>query len=325
MTHDVHDVRAFIRSWDDFYITGHVHPDGDAIGACFALGLALEKMGKRVRVILEPYHSRYNIIPGRHLIYNGEEFRPDATLICLDCADLTRLTPFARAISDSVEHTLCIDHHYSNTNFSRYNYVDSTCSSTCEMVYRILDKFIDLDQDIACGIYAGMVSDTGGFRYSATSQDTLEIASQLIALGVPFTEIYTELVHLRTYTEVRLLSRIIESCHRSQDAKIVHVCVPLSMMTGLNDAPDATIDNLDGVVEFLLNIRRAEVSLLVYERSPGKAKISLRSRNINVGAIARHFGGGGHQLAAGASVDGDIYEIHSRVLPLIEKVLKEVN
>ena len=338
MTHDIHEVRDFIHARDNFYIAGHIHPDGDSIGACFGLGLALKKIGKNVRVLIGPYHSKYNVIPGSPLIYNAFENAPLApenaplvadgfALICVDCADIGRLeVPIQQLAKDRFEDTLCIDHHYSNTNFARYNYVDGTASSTCEMVYRILGGFMELDRDIATALYSGMVTDTGGFRHSSTSQETLRATADLTSVGIPFQEIYRELINLRTYTEVKLLARVLEECRRSEDAAIVHVCVPLSMLEGFEGTQNASTQDLEGIVEFLLNIRRAKVSLLVYERVGGGAKISLRSRRVNVGAIAQQFGGGGHQLAAGAAVeDGDIYEIRDKVLPLISEALEEKN
>lgn len=325
MTHDANEVRAIIRVMNRFYITGHTNPDGDSIGSCFGLGLALEKMGKEVRVLLEPFHPKYNVIPGTHLIYDGDSHYDDAVLICVDCADLGRIKGVARELVDTLKHTVCIDHHYSNTHFAEYNFVDATASSTCEMVYRVIGTLVELDKDIASALYAGMISDTGGFRHAATSQDTLRAASQLTALGIPFSDIYRELVHLRTYTELKILARVLDTCSRTEDAQVVHACVPQSMMVGLEGTPDATTQDLEGVVEFLLNIRRAKVSLLVYERGNGEVKVSLRSRTINVGAIAQYFGGGGHQLAAGATLKGDVYEVRDKVLPMIQDAINQSN
>ena len=326
MTHDVQEIRAFIREHDNFYIAGHVNPDGDSIGACFGLGLALEKMGKKVSVLIESYHSKYDVIPGRHLICNTldiPEQRDNIALICVDCADLCRLADKARVLAERINDTICIDHHFSNTQFAKLNFVDSKCSSACEMVYRLLNDFVDLNKDIASAIYAGMVSDTGGFRHSATSEDTLQVSAKLIGLGIPFTEIYTEAIHLRTYTETKLLARILDACKRSEDAQIIYACVPIEMMKNFEDTPDAAVYDLEGIVEYLLNIRGTSVSLLVYEQGRGNAKVSLRSRRINVGAIAQQLGGGGHHLAAGASLSGDIYAVRDKALTLIEKALKE--
>jgi len=323
MTHDVQKIRGLIKERDSFYITGHINPDGDSIGACFGLGLALQKMGKVARVLLDPFHPKYNVIPGRHLMDNNADIDESFVLICVDCADAGRLS--SPKLIEILSDTVCIDHHYSNTHFAKYNFVDGIASSACEMVHRILDGFVELDLDIASALYAGMISDTGGFRHNATSKDTLQAAAKLMATGIPFTEIYTELVHLRSYTEVKLLGRVLDCCCRSTDGRIVHVCVTKAMRSGLEGAPDATIQDLEGVVEYLLNIRGTDVSLLIYDRGHNdEVKISLRSRSINVGAIAQHFGGGGHKLAAGATVKGsglDLYALRDKVLHLVQQAL----
>ena len=304
---------------DHFYIAGHTNPDGDCIGACFSLGLALEKMGKRVRVLLEPFHHKYDIIPGQHFIDEGiDQPSGDAVLICVDCADIDRLKGRARILMETIACTINIDHHFSNTQFAKYNYIDDKASSTCEMIYRILDGFIEVDKGIASALYAGMISDTGGFRHGATSQGTLQAAGKLTALGIPFTEIYTELLHLRSYTEVKLLGRVLDACRRSECGSVVHACVTKAMMIGFEDAPDAVIQDLEGMIDHLINIRGAKVALLVYDCCrDDEVKVSLRSREVNVGAVAQRLGGGGHHLAAGATVKGDIFEVRDRVLRLI--------
>lgn len=325
MTHDIHELMAFINEQENFYITGHINPDGDSIGSCFGLGLALEKLGKNVHVFMEPFHSKFDVIPGKHLMWDGIDNTkspvPDSVLICVDCADIGRLSDKAKELAETLPYSICIDHHYTNTNFAMYNFVDGTASSACEMVYRLLDSFVDLDKDIASALYAGMVSDTGGFRHAATSQDTLDVASKLMSLGIPFTELYTELVHLRSFTEVKLLARILGSCIRIKDGQVVYACVTNETMTNFEDAPDASPQDMEGVVETLLNIRNARVSLLVYDRGGGEVKVSLRSRDVNVGAIAQHLGGGGHQLAAGATIKGSVFEVKDKILPLILEAL----
>lgn len=327
MTHTVDEVRKFIQEHDKFYIAGHINPDGDSIGSCFGLGLALIKLGKTVKVLMGSYHSKYNVIPGKELVCEEPPSSEEGyALICVDCADIGRLEGHVHELALNIfDRTLCVDHHYSNTSFAKYNYVDGTASSTCEMVYRILDGFAELDIAIASAIYSGMVSDTGGFRHAATSEDTLKVSSKLTAIGIPFTTLYTELIHLRTYTELKILAKVLDACDRCYDASVVHVCVPKSMRHDLEDTPPAATHDLEGIVEYLLNIRRAKVSLLLYELDgeQNQVKISLRSRTINVGAIAQHFGGGGHKLAAGATVTGNIYEIRDTALSVIKKAIDD--
>jgi len=330
----INKIRTLIRESSHFYIAGHTNPDGDCIGACFALGLALEKIGKKARVLLEPFHHKYNVIPGQHLMYTqgtvcgpGEPCLqwPETVLICVDCADKGRLSGNAKTMAEALPCIISIDHHYSNTYFADYNYVDGKASSTCELIYRILDGFVSLDQDIATALYAGIVGDTGGFRYDSTSQGTLQAIGNLVALDIPFTDIYTELLHRRSYTEIKLFARVLEACRRNTEGSVIYACVTRQMMTGFEDAPDATTQDLEGMVESLLNVRGAKVALLVYDCSTdgdakdGEVKVSLRSRKVNVGAIAQQLGGGGHHLAAGATVKGDIFEVCDKALSLIYK------
>jgi len=321
----MNDIVDLLLQRDNFYISGHVGPDGDSIGACFGLGLALEKMGKKVQIMLETIHPRFDVIPGRHLL--EEKLADGEVLICLDCADITRLPKGCKKLAEKLECTLNIDHHYTNTNFAKHNLVDSEASSTCEMIYHLLEFFSERDFDlwdknIASAVYAGMVSDTGGFRFNATSQDTLKAVGKLINMDIPFTEIYTEMVHMRSYTELKLLARVLENTQLAKDGRIVYCCVNEEMMKNFNNnAPDATSQDLEGVVELLLNVRGAEISFLVYDRDEGEAKISLRSRGVNVAEVAKKFGGGGHQLAAGATVKKkdllNVSEIGWQVLNLL--------
>ena len=347
MVNNVNEIRSLIQKSKYFYITGHTNPDGDSIGACFGLGLALKKMGKKVRVLLEPFHHKYDVIPGQHLMYMAQKVEipqvtisqrtvcgqkdvdqaqdsdlcliwTEAVLICVDCADINRLTDCYKTLAQDLSYIISIDHHYSNTHFANHNFVDEQASSTCEMIYRILDGFVELDQNIAAALYAGIAGDTGGFRYSSTSQDTMQIAGKLISFDIPFTDIYTELLHRRSYTEVKLLERVLANCLLSAEGTVIHACVTQEMMTGFEGAPDATPQDLDGMVEYLLNIRGAKIALLVYDCChDGDIKVSLRSRNVNVGSIAQQLGGGGHHLAAGATVKGDIFQIRDKVLSLI--------
>jgi len=315
------EIRKVIMDGEDFYITGHVNPDGDSVGASFALGLALEKLGKRVRVHLKPpYSEKYNIIPGQHLM-RKRKLRDTAILICVDCADVNRLNEKCKKLATTLSCVINIDHHHTNTNFGSLNFVDGNASSASEMVYRLLDTFVGLslglsleaDKDIASALYAGILCDTGGFRFSSTSADTLNIVSRLVSFGIDFTDIYVELMHMRSYTEVKLLAKVFESAELSSDGRIIHSCVSQDMMTAVN----AKSQDLEGLVEQMLNTKGVEISLLVYDKGKGEAKISLRSRSADISEIAKKFGGGGHKLAAGANVKGDIYEIREQVLGLL--------
>jgi len=303
------EIRKLLMQHDNFYITSHINPDGDAIGSCFGLGLALQKIGKNVQVLLEPFQSRFDIIPGKGLL--SKKAFSGGVLILLDCSNADRISPQHQILTESLP-SINIDHHYTNTNFAKVNYVDGNASSACELVYRLLDGFIDLDSDIAAALYSGMVSDTGGFRFSSTSPKTLQAASHLTSYGIDFTTIYTELMLIRSFAEIKLLAKVLENAEVK--GNVMHVCVDKEM---IKSVPNALSRDVEGIVEMMLNTRDIEISVLLYEKENGEIKISLRSRSTNVGEVAKKFGGGGHHLAAGANAKGNIYEIREQVLSLL--------
>ena len=295
-------IRALMRLRDDFVITGHVNPDADAVGSCYGLALALMKMGKRCRVVLDAYSSKMDIIPGQYLRYTGplDTLNPQV-FFCLDCGDVNRLGA-ARLLLDKAGETVCVDHHATNTGFARHNYLDGDASSASELVYRLIHTEVDLDREIASALYAGMIMDTGGFRYSATTRETLHVAGELVALGIPFTDIYTELYHQHTYTELKLRGRVLMDCVRCCGDRVIYACVTQAMMREIN----ASWHDLEGVVEYLLNTKGAAVSILFSEREGTEVKASFRSTRIDVGKIAYKLGGGGHMMAAGCNLRRNI-------------------
>jgi len=311
-------ILKLLRENDDFVVAGHVNPDGDAVGACYGLALALEAENKNVKVFLEPYAARFEIIPGRRLLYEGsiDALQPKV-MLCVDCGEAERLGR-ARPLYEKAEITACIDHHMTNKGFATYNFIEPSASSASEMVYKMISPGYELNSEIASALYAGIVWDTDGFRFDSVSPETLRITSELISYGIPFTEIYAELLHRKTYIEAKLFGKIMDSLETRHEGKIMYACVTRAMLKELK----ATAQNLDGVVESLLNIRGAEVSLLLYEKSSKDVKASFRSRSINVGRIAEELGGGGHRLAAGCSVTGEISDICGRIIQILERELE---
>ena len=305
------------RERESFVLAGHNGPDGDAIGSCFGLALALEKMGKKVHVALEPYPQKYNVIPGRHFMYPRltEDF-PVEVFVALDCADLERLGS-AKSLFDRAEITVCIDHHETNKGFAQLNYIEPTASSTSEMVFRIIEFLTKPTADIASAIYAGMVSDTGGFRYVVTRKSTMEIAARLMDMGIPFTEIYNELMYKHRFVAGKAMGITMMNAAQSVDGRIVYSYMTRDMLADVGADPS----DLDGVVEYLRDTRGALAAVLVYERhAENEVKVSLRSKGPHMGRVATALGGGGHPLAAGATVVGcSIEETMARTMDLIEQ------
>jgi phosphoesterase RecJ-like protein len=303
-----------IREHENFVLAGHTGPDGDAIGSCFALALALDKMGKNVQVVLEPFARKYKIIPGKQFLFSGDmsTLQPEV-FIALDCADPDRLGT-ARALFERAKITICIDHHETNWGFAEYNFIEATASSASEMTLHLIEHLTEPTSEIAAAVYAGMVSDTGGFRYNATAKSTMETAARLME-QIPFTEIYNELMHRHRFAGGKALGIALEKSERTADKKIVYTYMTRELLKSV----DAEHSDLDGVVEYLMGTRDAEAAVFVYERfaEVNKVKVSLRSQGPNMGRVAKALGGGGHVLAAGATVKGSIEEVMPRVLELI--------
>ena len=314
------NVRKALINNDRFLLAGHINPDGDTLGSCFALGLALKQMGKDVAVLLEPYSSSLEIVPGKELLSDSTyEFSTDTVCIALDCASIERLGN-SKTYFEKADITICIDHHASNEGWAKYNLIEPNASSTAEIVYRTIEPITEIGIDIATAIYAGMVTDTGGFRYNATAKSTMEIAAKLMETGISFTEVYNELMHMHKFLEGKALGIALSNSNLTQDGKIVYSYVEANTLKEIG----AKSQNLEGSVEYLMGTRDALIAVLVYERSTvEEVKVSLRSKGPNVGNIATKLGGGGHKLAAGATSYKNVKQTLDLALEYAVQELKE--
>jgi phosphoesterase RecJ-like protein len=313
------NVREVLRDSSDFIISGHVNPDGDAIGACLALGQALRKLGKDVKVVLRPFNEKNLVIPGQDLIWRGAEPpQPAHTFVCLDCGGYERLGIFADLMKSAAV-TVCVDHHLSTVcDFAQHMYVDPSASSTCELIYRLLSPMDLLDRDIASAIYAGLLTDTGGFRHGCTSPETMRIAGELLKFGIPFTDIYSELMRRHTLPEAMVLKTALDNLQLTENGRLAYSTISDPEMKRIG----ADITDTDGIAEYLLNIRGVEASAFFYEKAPDEVKVSLRSTDMDMNQIGAAFGGGGHVNAAGCSINGNIQKAAQAVTDRIANVLR---
>jgi len=322
----VEQIIELIRQHNSFIIAGHIGPDGDTIGSCYALALALDKLGKKSAVMLESYAIKYNIIPGREYLVREKEPPQADVFIALDCADPERLGA-ARAFFDTANITICIDHHETNKGFADYNLINSDASATAEIVFGIVDALVEIDMDIAVAIYSGIVGDTGGFRYASTSRHTMELAARLMDMGIPFTDIYGQLMHGHTFEAAKAFGLALGLSKTAFGGRVVYTHITKEMLKSVR----ADSSDMDSVVEYLMSTRGAEVAIFMYEKHPckegasgeelKKIKVSMRSRGIHVGRIAVSLGGGGHRMAAGCSIDGTMDGVLDMVLALVEEEL----
>ncbi len=309
-----------LRGVSSVAIAGHIRPDGDSVGSCLALINYMRENNPTVKaeVYLEPIPAKFSFLKGADRILDPRNADGDRTydlFFCLDCGEEGRLGD-AAVFFRTAKKTVCVDHHLTNGSFADRNEVDPAASSTAELLYRMLDP-AKISEAVAECLYVGIAHDTGIFRYPCTSPETMRIAADLMAKGIPFTGIVEETYAVRTFAQQQIWGKAFSSSRLLLDGK----CISCSLSRDDMDACGVNPEDLDNLVSDLRVTDGVEVAILLYELSDGY-KMSLRSASyVDVARIAKKFGGGGHARAAGASPDGTPEEILSRLLPEIEKQL----
>ncbi len=316
-TNDLKDIRMLITNYSKVAIAGHVNPDGDAISSCLGLALCLKKIGIEPVVILEEYSHKFDIIPGKEFIYNGdlESLDIDA-MICLDCGSLDRLGNAVK-LFEKTPVTFNIDHHVSNTRYAKHNCVNGNASSTAEVVFDIMNNLVPIDEDIASALYAGIVYDTGGFRHKSTSADTHIAVSKLMWLDIPFSKIYNTIMFDRTMAVAKSFGKSLGNLQSEGSVYYTYITAEETASVG------ATVKDLDGTVDYIISISDAEVAVFFYELPDNQVKASMRSKTVDVSKIAGMFGGGGHVQASGCTLAGDVKSAIATVLPEIKRAVEE--
>jgi len=299
------DICAKIKGSDNIVIAGHEFPDGDSIGSCLALAIALNGMGKKVWAIIGDRSEKYSILPGQEFIYQGDitQLNPDL-FICVDCASAERLGNAAVLLKKAQE-IICIDHHETDSLFGSINYISTKASATCELIFHVLNSMGIMNSDIASAIYAGIVYDTGGFLHQSTTPECLDIVSGLISQNIPFTDIYNTMLKERPIHAARMLGLMLSRLKLENGVAYSYV----TQEDLISEC--ATVADLDQISNELIITKGAIVSVFVYEKNTGYSKASFRSKTIDVREIAKSFGGGGHKRAAGA----DVYSPAAEALP----------
>ncbi len=303
-------------------IAGHIRPDGDAIGSCLGLYHYLKKNYPDidVTVYMEEIPDAYALIAGVSEICHdfGQEKTFDV-FFCMDCADEERLGK-AAVYRNNAAKTICIDHHVSNGGFAEVNYIVPGASSTSELVFELLDED-KITLEAAEALYMGIAHDTGVFRHSSTTPETMEIAAKLMRKGVRFSKIINDTYYEKTYHQNQILGRALLESILVMDKKVIFSAVREKDM----DFYGVTPSDMDGIVQTLMTTAGTEVAIFMYEISPRTYKVSLRSKEIvDVSTVAAYFGGGGHVHAAGCTMQGSIYDVVNNITLHIEQQLQKV-
>ena len=305
----------FLKESNNIVLATHMGPDGDALGSVFSLALALKMIGKSPKIILDNYPDKYKFLGNSKLISkdSSDIFKCDA-FVCLDCGDKSRIAADEN-LFEKAKLTINIDHHIANNNFADLNYVDTSASSTCEIIFDIISNQIEINKKIAESIYIGIITDTGGLKYKSTSPKTLNIVSKLIETGIDFSNIYQLAMHKHTQIEANLLARSIINSKYLLNYNIGYTFLSISDLQDL----EGRLQDLEGIVEYILNTDGVNIAAFFTERPDGKIKVSFRSScDIQVNNIAKALGGGGHKFAAAASFDSNLDEGIKKAIDLIK-------
>jgi phosphoesterase RecJ-like protein len=300
-------VAAEIRDNERFLLTAHEGPDGDALGSLLGMHHLLTSLGKDSVMFLAakefPLPIEYRFLPLEEVFHEPPADMSDRVVVFLDCGNIDRMPVDFLADGDNLR--LNIDHHHDNTLFGDVNLVDVEASCTAEIVYELAILLgVELTPEMASALYVGLVTDTGKFMYENTNARTHRIAAELIEAGVPVDETYRRLYEHVPSEKLRLLSRALDGIERHCDGTLV-----LAYVTAADYAASGAGEEMtEGIIDHLRSVEGARVAALIRDlgdRGRAARKVSLRSSggDIDVSAVARAHGGGGHKRAAGFSTD----------------------
>jgi phosphoesterase RecJ-like protein len=315
---EIAKARVAIEGATSIAIVSHIRPDGDAVGSLLALTIGLRSIAKHATPVLaDGVPNRFKFLPGARDVQESLPSTWDL-LIAIDCSDLER-TGFSMEFM-SKEPDINIDHHPTNTRFGSINLIDPQAAASAEILYHLFPELgIAIDIDMATNLLAGLVTDTIGFRTSNVTSGVLDVAARLVERGADLVEVYEQSLNKRTLDAVRYwgcgLSRL------EQEDGIVWTSLTIDdrKRVGYPGTDDADLINL------LSTIAGSEVTLIFVEQSDQKIKVSWRSRALlNVADLAATFGGGGHDRAAGAIIDGKMEEVQTKVLSATKAALEPV-
>lgn len=309
-------ISEYLKNVKTIGMGGHIRPDGDCVGSCLGMYTYLKKNypDLTIDLYLEPIADKFKFLKYADQIKNapGEDIKYDL-FILLDSSSVDRLGDFQKYF-DQAKDTLCIDHHISNQKFADHNIVFPKASSASEVVFTILDEE-KVDYDVACALYLGMVHDSGVFKYSNTSAQTMNIAGKLMEKGIPFTEIIDNTFYSKTYLQNQILGRALLESILFFDGRCIFSVVKKEEM----DFYHLENKDLDGIVEQLRITKGVECAIFLHETGEMEYKVSMRSNEIvDVSTIATYFGGGGHIRAAGFSMRGNMYDVINNISEQIE-------
>lgn len=310
-------VAAALRARQSFILTSHARPDGDAVGSQLALGLALEALGKTIRLIdRDPVPGPYAGFPGATRVEATPRTtaRADA-VVYLECSSSDR----PEVAGFEGQFAINIDHHAGNEMYGDVNWFDGTAAACGEMVADVIDALgVPWSREIASHLYLAVATDTGGFRYGPMSARTFDTARRIALAGVDTAELSRTIFDSYGVGRVRLIGALLGTMELHQGERLALLTLDDAMLA----ATGATMDDTEGLVNLPLGARDIAVVALLKQQGADRYRVSLRSKGaVDVREVATQWNGGGHHNAAGCSIPGSAAEVRQALVEVLGRAM----
>lgn len=307
-----------IASRQSFVLASHTRPDGDAIGSQLAMAYALRALGKQVRVInRDPAPAPLMAFPGvpEITIADHVDGSADAAIV-MECGDLAR-TGVAGLDRFFV---INIDHHPGNTGYGQINWYDEQAAACGEMVFDLVRALgVPLSRDIATHVYLAILTDTGSFHYSNISPRTFDICREAIEMGVDPVAVARNVYDSNNMGRLKLFGSVLSAMQIDPSGRIAIVYLDHEMAR----AAGGTYEDTEGLINLPLTVKEIQAVVFFKQLEGEEYRVSMRSKgDIDIGAIAKEFGGGGHKNAAGCSISGAIDFLQKMFIDKIERAIE---
>ncbi|MDQ5846383.1 MAG: bifunctional oligoribonuclease/PAP phosphatase NrnA [Acidobacteriota bacterium] len=314
-------VVELIEAKRKFAITSHVRPDGDSLGSSLGLYWLLRALDKDVEVIMrDAVPHAYQKLPGS----NDVRVTPVADLpyhavFIIECSDITR----PGLLDLDKQFVVNIDHHATTGLFGSINWIDSTASACGEMIYNLAKALgVRVTKEMAECVYTALITDTGSFHFSNTTERTFKVASELLRTGVKPAKTAEAVFASYPWSRIQLMGAVLSTARRDSTGRVALLRHSLEMQ----HTAEASDEDADGFVNYPLTVGEVEAVAMLKECELGVYRTSLRSKgDVNVAKVAEKFGGGGHRNAAGCTLRGTWEEAEETIIALLQDAVERAN
>jgi phosphoesterase RecJ-like protein len=318
------DIPTLLKNEDRFVVVSHTNPDGDAIGSLLGMYLALKEMGKTVWALTEKeFPQLYAFLPGAgDVLTEPHRIQSPDWIIVLDVADKPRIAGDISAFEKNTK-LINIDHHPTNPAFGDVNFIDTSATSTAELVFRVLkDTGYALSMNVGKCLYTGLVTDTGCFRFSGVNSNTMRIAAEMLDTGFESYEITRRMFEEFPLARLKLERLVLDRAEILIGGRLVLSILKSDDFTRLG----ADMSDAENLVNRLREYQGVQAAILITDMEDGLVRVSLRSKDaLDVSAIAQSLGGGGHKYAAGIKSKLPVSELKERLVRAVGEAFELAN